>query len=235
MKKCLTVMAAVFVALLATRAYAQDIQRLAANYLNFNGTETSSNVKAIATGAGGKLVYSKSLFVPASLGPQVLYVTISAVGDNHSGESNYLSCNIDGLVGVGDAGTVCNPTPFFVGIDEAPPGWVTLSHHFAYDVPDYISNGTKVITSSPLAGGDGGGGTSDEHDNDYYYTWCKRVKPGTHTINLRLGNHSGPTSNLSRNNFVFFEKAFIYIDVSPAPPFGACVRGSAIPPPPPPG
>jgi hypothetical protein len=108
-------------------------------------------------------------------------------------------------------------------VDGAPPGWVTLTHHFAYE-SKYGSNG---LTGQ--SGGDGGGGTSDEHDNDYYYTWCKPVRPGTHVINLRLGNFSGPAVGgvtkvppNSGGNLVFFEKAFVYIDVSGNPPFGSC-------------
>jgi hypothetical protein len=242
MKKCVTAVTAVFVVLLAAQAYAQDIQRLSAQFLDFAGSETASNVgacpnSALAScggttvpGTGGSLAYSTSVFVPFSSGPQTMYVTISAVGDNHSGQSNYVSCNVDGPTGVGTATTVCNPQNV-PSVDGAPPGWVTLTHHFAYDVPDYISDGVKHTTSSAISGGDGGGGTGDMHDNDYYYTWCKRVTPGTHTINLRLGNHSGPSSPVSSNNFVFFEKAFVYIDVSPNPPFGACTLGHATPPP----
>jgi hypothetical protein len=142
-----------------------------------------------------------------------MYITISAVGDDHFGESNFLSCNVDGPAGVGTLGTVCNPTPTSFGIDLAPPGWVGMTHHFQYQTT-YCSNG-----ACGLSGGDGGGGSGDEHDNDYYYTWCKNVSPGSHVVNLRLGNKTG-TAN------VFFEKAFIYIDVSARPPFGACTKSS---------
>jgi hypothetical protein len=240
MKKCIAISAAVFAVLLAADVHAQNISRLSAQFLNFNGTETTSTTAACGPGAasvgitcptpavpgsGGILVYNQTIFVPFASGPQTLYVTISAVGDNHSGESNFLSCNVDGPSGVGSTTTVCNPTPTVVGVDGGPGGWVTLTHHFAYDVRDYDTNGKNVVSAGPLGGGDGGGGTGDMHDNDYYYTWCKPVRPGTHTVNLRLGNHSGPKSRLGGPTNVFFEKAFIYIDVSDAPPFGACTRG----------
>ena len=240
MKKCIAISAAVFAALLAADVHAQNISRLSAQFLNFNGTETTSTTAACGPGAasvgitcptpavpgsGGILVYNQTIFVPFASGPQTLYVTISAVGDNHSGESNFLSCNVDGPSGVGSTTTVCNPTPTVVGVDGGPGGWVTLTHHFAYDVRDYDTNGKNVVSAGPLGGGDGGGGTGDMHDNDYYYTWCKPVRSDTHTVNLRLGNHSGPKSRLGGPTNVFFEKAFIYIDVSDAPPFGACTRG----------
>jgi hypothetical protein len=225
---------AVAVALLpALQAGAVTMSRLAAEFLNFDGSETFSSTAACGPdtptrtgcsvastpGSGGTLVYKKSLMVPG--GTKVLYVTLSAVGDNHGGESNFLSCNIDGPSGVGSASTVCNPLPSTVGtaVDGAPEGWTTLTHHFAYDT-DYGSDGVTGLTV-----GDGGGGTSDEHDNDYYYTWCIPIKKsGTHTINLRLGNFSGPTTAVGPSSTVFFEKAFVFVDGSGTPPGGACIK-----------
>ena len=228
MKKHRTVLLTVFL-FVAAGAFAQEIQRLSAQFKNFGGNETTTNLAATGTsttpGTGGLLVYRKSVFVPfLSGGNPVLYFTISAVGDNHNGESNFISCNIDGPSGVGSASTVCNPNATSPGIDLAPPGWIGLTHHFSYETT-YTSNG-----STGLSSGDGGGGTSDEHDNAYYYTWCKRVTPGSHTVNLRLGNHTGPTvctGCRGANNQVFFEKAFFYIDVSAAPPAGACVQAGS--------
>ena len=225
MKKHRIVLLAVSLLLIATGALAQEISRLSAQFKNFDGTETTTAVAATGTasvpGTGGALAYSKAVFVPFLSGGQVLYITISAVGDNHNGESNFISCNIDGPGGVGSASTICNPgtSP---GVDIGPPGWIGLTHHFSYEVT-YTSNGLTGLSS-----GDGGGGTSDEHDNAYYYTWCKRVGAGAHTVNLRLGNHTGPTvcaGCAGANNNVFFEKAFFYIDVSATPPFGACTKG----------
>jgi len=227
MKKNRTVLLTVFL-FVAAGAFAQEIQRLSAQFKNFGGNETSTNLAATGTsttpGTGGLLVYKKAVFVPFLSGGTVLYFTISAVGDNHNGESNFLSCNIDGPSGVGSASTVCNPNATTTGIDLAPPGWIGLTHQFSYETT-YTSNGF-----SGLSAGDGAGGTSDQHDNAYYYTWCKRVSPGTHTVNLRLGNHTGPTvcaGCRGGNNNVFFEKAFFYIDVSAAPPGGACVQAGS--------
>src|SRR6516164_8820893 len=131
--KCKMFLLTVFSVFLTVGAFAQEIQRLSAQFKNFDGTETNTNVAAAPTGAGGSLVYTKSVFVPFLSGGQVLYITISAVGDNHFGESNFLSCNVDGPAGVGTATTVCNPTPTTTGIDLAPPGWVGMTHHFQYN------------------------------------------------------------------------------------------------------
>ena len=218
--KSKTLLLTVFSVFLTAGAFAQEIQRLSAQFKNFDGTETFTNVAASGTsaapGTGGTLVYTKSVFVPQLSAGQVMYITISAVGDDHFGESNFLSCNVDGPAGVGSLTTVCNPTPTTTGIDLAPPGWVGMTHHFQYETT-YTSNGASGQT-----GGDGGGGQGDEHDNDYYYTWCKPgIKPGSHIVNLRLGNKTGLAAN-----FVYFEKAFIYIDVSANPPGGACSKSS---------
>lgn len=232
MRKYLTLLAAAFAVLLATRAHAQVLQRLSAQFLNFNGTETTSTTAAtgtnLAPGTGGVLVYSHAVFVPFASGPQTLYVTLSAVGDDHGGQPNFMSCNVDDAPG-GIPADMCNPTPSSSGVDLAPPGWLTLAHHFDYDIAGYVSAGATfgifpAPPCTPATCGDGGGGLGDEHDNDYYYTWCKPITTGTHTINLRMGNKSGPTGTamFHEPTNVFFEKAFIYIDVSDAPPFGAC-------------
>ncbi len=219
MRRNRTVLVAVFLMLVATGTLAQEIQRLSAQFKNFKGSETLTNLAAAGTstvpGTGGVLAYTKSVVAPTLSGGQVMYITISAIGDNHFGESNMLSCNVDGPGGAGTLATVCNPTATTTGIDQAPPGWITLTHHFAYETT-FTSNGISGLT-----GGDGGGGTSDEHDNAYYYTWCKVVKPGSHVVNIRLGNKTGITAN-----FVFFEKAFFFLDVSATPPFGGCAKRS---------
>ena len=218
MNKSRVVLLTAFSIALTIGTFAQEIQRLSAQFKNFDGTETFTTLAATGTaalpGTGGTLVYTKAVSVPTLSGGQVMYITISAVGDDHFGESNFLSCNVDGPGGIGTLTTVCNPTPTTTGIDLAPPGWVGMTHHFQYQTT-YCSNGACGLT-----GGDGGGGQGDEHDNDYYYTWCKRISPGSHVVNLRLGNKTGLGTNP-----VFFEKAFFFIDVSATPPFGACTKG----------
>src|SRR6266851_6852634 len=128
MRKSLTLLAAVLAVLLANQANAQVLQRLSAQTKNFHGTETASTTAATGTaavpGTGGVLVYSKAVFVPFSSGPQTLYVTLSAIGDDHGGQPNFMSCNVDDTAG-GIPADMCNPTPTSGGVDTAPPGWLT--------------------------------------------------------------------------------------------------------------
>lgn len=136
-------------------------------------------------GTGGKLVYSKTLFVPF----HTLYVTFSATGDAHDGAALLMTCLVDGVV--------CQPGG---GQSHAgPSGWVTL---LKLPVAPGVSNCS-----------DGGGGTGDCHDNSIHYTWCAQVEPGVHTIDLRLASSTG-TQVLPVSGRVFYERAHIYIDAT---------------------
>src|SRR5260370_27438593 len=134
MRKSVVVLAALCAVFFTAQAYAQGIERLSAEYLRFDGSETSSNVKATGTstipGTGGNRVYSKTVFVPYisnSFGNPLLYITISPVGANHGGESNFLSCNVSGPARARSPGPVSKPTPTTNRVHEAPPGWATLT------------------------------------------------------------------------------------------------------------
>jgi len=235
MRKCLALLA-VFGALLATEAHAQVLQRLSAQFLRFDGSETSSTTAATGTlavpGTGGILAYTSGVFVPFASGPQTLYVTLSAVGDDHGGQPNYISCNVDAGApgGVPTAASQVCEASTATGVDTAPPGWITMAHHFDYNISQYVDAANVFSGCTPASCGNGGGGLGDEHDNAYYYTWCKPIFTGTHIINLRMGNKTGiKRSRFGENTTVFFEKATVYIDVSDAPPFGPCTR-AFIPP-----
>jgi len=206
-----------FATFLAVQVYGQAIERLSAQYLRFDVTETAcvagsaSCPAAVAGGTGGKLVYSHPVFVPLLSGAPVLYVSFASQADTHGGVAEFLSCNIDGLLcnaGTGGAG-------------GAPTGWVNASHHFDYQ--------TTYCTGSAcgLSGGDGGGGAGDEHDNALYAHWCVHVSPGTHTVNLRLAtNTTAPVNPAGVGNVAFFEAAHIFVDASQPPPGSDCTKAA---------
>jgi len=150
------------------------LRRLAAEFRNFDGTES-------VTGAGvpGALIWTKTIFVPSS--DNVLYVTLSTTGDTHDGAASWFTCMVDGAF--------CNPGSG--GAAGAPPGWIALLKEPAGGANANCNNG--------------GGGPGDCHDNGIYYTWCTKIDPGTHTVELRMASGAPPA-------LVFIEAAHFYID-----------------------
>jgi len=170
--------------------------------------------------SGGRVVFEKTVFVPMS----TLFVTFSGQGDSHAllnGDSAALqmACTIDS--GAGEA--FCNPNTGLPG-SAGLPGWVSL---LKLPTNGFSGAGGAAggFTGCGLgATGDGGGGAGDCHDNSLYATWCIPLEnPGTQTIRLRLASSNGAT--------VFYERAHIYMDMTPnrnAP--NACVNIPAPPP-----
>ena len=165
--------------------------------------------------SGGRVVFEKTVFVPMS----TLFVTFSGQGDSHAllnGDSAALqmACTIDS--GAGEA--FCNPNTGLPG-SAGLPGWVSL-----LKLPTNGGSGGGFTGCGSGATGDGGGGAGDCHDNSLYATWCIPLEnPGTQTIRLRLASSNGAT--------VFYERAHIYMDMTPnrtAP--NACVNISPPPP-----
>lgn len=192
-----------------TWAQGGPIVRLAADFLNFDGTESATTTTANpATGEDGTAVFQKTVFVPS--GVNTLYVTFSATGDTHDGAALWLSCRVNGAF--------CNPGSG--GAAGAPPGWIALQKH------------KNWVGISGFLVGDGGGGGGDVHDNGIYYTWCVKTSTtgGPSRFELRLATSgSDPETGGVAPPTVFFEAAHVYIDASritgpnqctPAPPLG---------------
>jgi len=184
-----------------SQSQAGVVERKAAEFRNFNGTETSTTAAAAAGGAGGASIWTKT--VPIKPGEKVLYITMSATGDTHGGTASQFSCNVDGVA--------CNPGP--PGAAPAPAGWITLNKMPA---PTDNTNCNQ-----------GGGGGGDCHDNRIYYTWCKVIQPppqgpATRTVNLRMASADGV-------NLVFIESAHFFVDVqqgsASGTPTPSCIAG----------
>src|SRR5579864_5431394 len=211
-KTSMTILITVCTAFLAVQAYGQALERISAQYLRFDVSETACQAatascpSAVAGGAGGKLVYSHAVFVPFG-GSPVLYVEFAAQADQHGGGAEYVSCNIDGRV-------LCNAGTG--GAGGAPTGWVNAGEHFQYNA-DSVGEAITYCngTACGLTSGDGGGGQGDEHDNTLFAHWCVHVTPGTHTVNLRLAaSATTPANPVGIPNVVFFEAAHIFIDAN---------------------
>lgn len=159
--------------------------------------EVFTTAAPLPGGAGGTVTYSKTLFVP----DHTLYVTITATGDAHtvvrgrgvaSVTSLLMTCTVNGVVCQSGSGL------FTAG----PPGWVTLLKLPPPAAPAGCNGGI----------GDGGGGPADCHDNNFAYTWCTPITPGPQSVQLKLASSPG-----GDGNFVFYERAHIYIDGTPNP------------------
>jgi hypothetical protein len=192
------------------------ILRIAADFFNFDGTETVTAAPVFApdgTLVDGTTVFRKAVFIPP--GSNTVYVTISTTGDTHDGAALWLSCRVDGAP--------CNPGSG--GAGGTPAGWINLQKHKNYALGLF---------------GDGGGGAGDMHDNSIYYTWCVPRQSGPATVELKLAS-SGPdfeTGTGATPPFVFFEAAHVFIDASriagenrctPAPRLGAATTLAAAP------
>jgi len=169
------VLATIVVLGMSTAASAQAIHRMSAEFQWTPGvaplpeiTTTILPTPFPAVAAGGKIVYTKTLFIPH----KNVYVTFSGTGDTHAGPGGLgaallMTCLIDGAP--------CQPGS---GLATAgPPGWITLQK-----MPQPVA-----ITNCS----DGGGGSGDCHDNNLYATWCFGVDPGAHTIDLKLASSNG--------------------------------------------
>ncbi|MGH3118773.1 MAG: hypothetical protein ACRDQ2_16990 [Gaiellales bacterium] len=177
------------------------LNRLSADFKNFDETETSTVVGAFPGSVGsmpgddGQVVYRKTVFVPFD--QNVLYITFSATGDTHDGAALWLSCRVNGAR--------CNPGSG--GAAGTTPGYVSLQK-----MPSFVALPTGAIATC----NDGGGGFGDCHDNNLNYTWCVQLADfagGTFTIELRLA-----TSESGKE--VFFETAHVFIDSN-------CITGNA--------
>jgi len=119
------------------------LSRLRADFLNFDDTETLTNVKAAANctsapcvpgSPDGALFYRKTVSLPK--GDNVIYVSYSGTSDVHDDAALMMSCRIDGAF--------CNPGQ--QGASAGPAGWVTLQN-LPFDRHD---NSTSVTWCIPV-------------------------------------------------------------------------------------
>jgi len=173
-----------------------SLQRLSAEFQNntsLGGTgEVATVAPAAPGGAGGVVVYSKTVEIPNDV--DVFYVTFSGQGDVHNGSALLMNATVAGALIQPLAGQTAGGG----GGPHVQTGWYTLLH-----LPQ-ATTGTNC--------NDGGGGTADCHDNTIYFSGCARLE--THekevksaTVNIKLANLPGGDANVS-----FYERATIYID-----------------------
>ena len=196
------------VAFMATQTQAGVVKRKAAEFRNFNGTETATAAIAVAGGGGGGVpIWTHTVAIRP--GEKVLYITMSTTGDSHEGAAVQFSCLVDGVA--------CNPGP--PGAAAAPPGWITL-----------LKTPANTDNTNCRDGSDGPG---DCHDNSITYQWCKVIQPpprGPRTRIVQLKMAASADSSGSSEGTVFIESAHFYIDVqkgsAAGTPTPTCIEGA---------
>jgi len=187
----------------ASLALAQSpLQRLSSEFQNSTTlvNETSTDAPALPAGAGGTVVYQKTLTVPDNV--RVIYVTFSGQGDVHNGSALLMNASVNG--------TLIQPLLGQTGPGGGGPhvqtGWYTLTH---------LPQAGAGVTNC----NDGGGGTADCHDNTLYFSGCVRVgtSGGPITVTIKLADLPGGSPN-----FAFYERATIYIDGQEDPNGNLC-------------
>jgi hypothetical protein len=191
---------ALFALAMPPSAQAGFLDRLAADFAKFDGTEFVTVAPALPAppASGGTVIYSRVVVAPP--GVNTLYVTLSGTGDTHDGAASEFACLVDGQS--------CRTNPG--GVDGAPNGWITLKK-------------LPAALGAPNCN-DGGGGPGDCHDNSIYYTWCATVRPNPfgptpHKVAVKMA-----TSKVGSK--VFIEKVHFYVDANVGPG-GQCQRAPA--------
>ena len=163
----MTGIAGLFVVGSAALVSAAPLHRFSAEFQNkdsLGAPEVSTTATPLPGGAGGTVVYDKTLSVPF----QTVYVTFSATGETHNGAALLMTALVDGV-----------PCEAFEGRASAGPrGWITLQK---LPQPGVVTNCN-----------DDGGGSADCHDNNLYFSCCAQVEnPPTHNVQLKLASSNG--------------------------------------------
>src|SRR5713226_7170885 len=99
-------------------AHAQNLQRFAANHLDFGD---SNEVEATPTNITTDPVKFYDNTVQTTAATDIMYVTLTATGDTHSNNKSLFKCTVDG--------TTCKTGN--IGSDGAPDGWIVLMRNEA--------------------------------------------------------------------------------------------------------
>jgi hypothetical protein len=199
-----TLLLAAAVLFVATSLRAAPLDRLSADFQN-QGEHATSAAPA-AGGAGGVVVYSKTVEVPE--GEEVIYITFSGQADVHTGSALLMNASVGAP---GRPKRLCEVLIGNFGAAAAPDGWFTL-----LKLP-------RATTGNNCD--DGGGGTGDCHDNTIYFSCCARIdnkKKDRHDkdeeipieVEIKLANFPGNNPGDNPAGTAFYENATIYIDAS---------------------
>ena len=185
-------------------------RRLSAEFQNNSSTggsgEKTTNAAAQPAGAGGTVVWSKTVTVTPNF--KVLYVTFSAQGDSHNGSALLMNATVNGTL----IQPLAGQTAAGGGGPHEQTGWYTLNH-----LPEATLGGVTNCN-------DGGGGPADCHDNAISFSGCVRLDlnaPTPLTVNIKMADLPGGDAN-----FAFYQRSTIYIDAQEDPDGSLCKGAS---------
>lgn len=199
--------------LMAGSLSAAVLNRLSSDFQNstsIGGTgEISTNLPAMPAGAGGMVVYSKTVAVPDAV--DVLFIEFEGQGDAHNGSALLMNASIVTGTPLHPVETLCQPLLGHAGAGGGGPhlqtGWYTLVN---------LPRPTAVVTTPTPNCNDGEGGTGDCHDNTIHFSCCARLTTpdATATVRIKLANLPGfsPAVAGSADNTSFIERNTIYVD-----------------------
>jgi hypothetical protein len=157
------------------------INALAANFLDFDGTEADGNLPPLPGAQGGARIYSNSVTVPP--GTNTLYVTIGATADL-GGVDNalFISCLVDGLP--------C--TSATIAANSSPTGWIMME--------DLSATAQPTLPGFPFA---------DNNFSYTWCTHISATPSNSHALELRLASAASMSSVFMEQYHVFVNGAMI--------------------------
>jgi hypothetical protein len=158
------------------------INALAANFLDFDGTEALSNLPPLPGAQGGARIYSNSVTVPP--GTNTLYVTIGATADfDHADNALFMSCLVDGLP--------C--TSANIASNSSPPGWIMME--------DLSATAQPTLPGFLFA---------DNNFSYTWCTHISATPSNSHALELRLASAASTSSVFMEQYHVFVNGAMIH-------------------------
>jgi hypothetical protein len=190
---------------------ATALHRLSAEFQNGATSEISTTAGPGVAGAGGILVYDKTLTIPFP----VAYITFSAQGDTHGGTALLMTASVTNADGTT---TTCQPMANAAGAAKVQAPWMTLMKlptNPTVDAGGLTGNaGVNNCTQAAGVNGDGAGGSADCHDNAFSFSCCVLTTPATISPNTNQQDVKIKLASSNGTGAVFYEDSTIYIDAS---------------------
>jgi hypothetical protein len=188
------------------------LNRLSSDFQNTADgvNEIATSAPALAGGAGGTVIYEKTVTVPDAL--DVLFIEFEGQGDVHNGSALLMNASIVTGTPLHPVETLCEPLRGSIGPGGGGPhlqtGWFTLLN---LPQPPVTAASLNCKTAAGVPG-DGGGGSADCHDNTIVFSCCARLTTPDATARVRIKLANLPGTTVAGDNTSFIERSTIYVD-----------------------